>query len=162
VIARAIRAGCENKAAKPAIRGRRARDRQGSPRWQYTPIWGWASRRYRLTVLPSDTNGPCPAATARRLLSPQYCDGYEARRRRAGRFPGVWSCSTLVGGGAFAKAFRSRLALSVATRSIVGARSSTSTRWISSPATFCRAPSGAASHARPRSALAGIRSRIAR
>jgi hypothetical protein len=78
-----------------------------------------------------DARGACPAATARRVLSPQDCGGYEARRRWAGRFAGVGSGSALVVGTAFARAFRSRLALRVATRSVVGGRASTSTRWIS-------------------------------
>ena len=78
-----------------------------------------------------DARGPCPAAPARRVLSSQDCGGYEARRRWAVRFAGVGSGSALVVGTAFAKAFRSRLALRVATRSVVGGRASTSTRWIS-------------------------------
>jgi hypothetical protein len=61
---------------------------------------------------------------------------YDARRRRAGRFNGVASYSDL-GGDTFASSFRSRLALSAATRSVVGGRASTSRRWISWPATFC-------------------------
>jgi hypothetical protein len=39
--------------------------------------------------------------------------------------------------GTFASSLRPRLALSVATRSVVGGRASTSSCWISYPATFC-------------------------
>jgi hypothetical protein len=51
---------------------------------------------------------------------------YDARRRRAGRFAGVGSADLV--DDAFASPFRPRLALSVATRSVVGGRASTSTR----------------------------------
>jgi hypothetical protein len=83
---------------------------------------------------------------------------YDARRRRAGCFAGVGSRSTLVGGGAFASAFRPRLALSVATRA------EPRPRRVGSPdrRSSVRSPSGAASDTRPRTALAGTRSRRAR
>jgi Ku70/Ku80 beta-barrel domain len=66
-----------------------------------------------------------------------YCGGYEARRRRADRFAGATCSWSDLEGVAFASAFRPRLALSVATRSVVGGRPSASTRSISSPAIFC-------------------------
>jgi hypothetical protein len=56
-------------------------------------------------------------------------EGYDARRRRTGRFAGSGCASDLR--GAFASAFRSRLALRVSTRSVVAGRASTSTRSIS-------------------------------
>jgi hypothetical protein len=97
---------------------------------------GWREALAKLAALveagfPRRCQGPSPAATGHRVLGPHDCGGYEARRRWAGRFAGVGSCSALVVGSAFAKAFRSRLALRVATRSVVGGRASTSTRWIS-------------------------------
>jgi hypothetical protein len=61
---------------------------------------------------------------------------YDARRRRVDCFADVVFGPTFVG-AAFASPFRSRLALSVAIRSVVAGRASTSTRSISSPATFC-------------------------
>jgi hypothetical protein len=60
---------------------------------------------------------------------------YDTRCRRAGRFAGVGSCFASAG-GALASGFRTRLAFSVATRSVVGGRGWTSMRWISWPATF--------------------------
>jgi hypothetical protein len=50
---------------------------------------------------------------------------YDARRRGAGRFAGVTSAAGVLA-GALANAFRSRLAFSVAIRSVVAGRASTS------------------------------------
>ena len=71
--------------------------------------------------------------SAGRVLSSVSCWsglGYEARRRRTGRFVGTGSCFDLAA-VTLASSFRPRLASSVATRSVVGGRVSTSTRWIS-------------------------------
>jgi hypothetical protein len=87
--------------------------------------------RRRASALKGPGNWRSPSGG--RVLSSVSCWsglGYEARRRRTGRFADA-DASADVADVTFASSFRPRLALSVSTRSVVGGRASTSTRWIS-------------------------------
>jgi hypothetical protein len=75
-------------------------------------------------------NERLPDLHPRRAWSDERRVAYGTRQRARARWPAL-------GGDAFASAFRWRLALSVAIRSVVGARASTSMRWMSCPAIFC-------------------------